>query len=321
MSTIVLNQLGARTGAAIAGLDQHIEVINDEACAPWTRAAEADVLWTAPRNGWRNAPREAPPGWPGRLKWVHTASVGIDYFPPWLFDVPQVTCARGVAAVPIAEFVLSALLEQTKQLSSRRVHQPAQWHAEFDRASRLPLGLLQGQTLGLVGYGAIGREIAQRALAFGMQVAALRRSEAPIDEAGVATVRSLHTLLAQSDHLVLALPITPATHQLINAHALSHARPGLHLVNIARGPLVDHDALLKAMDTGQLSAATLDVVDPEPLPPGHALYTHPQVRLTPHISWAGGDVSATSTRKFLDKLARYLKGQALGDVVNGQRGY
>ena len=320
-TTVVLNQLGDGTSEAIRNFDSRLHIITDGASAPWTRAGEADLLLTAPRNSWRSAPQHAPPGWPGRLKWVHTASVGIDYFPPWLFEVPLVTCARGVAAVPIAEFVMSALLEQTKQLDRRRVACPAQWGAEFERASATPLGLLAGQTLGLLGYGAIGREIARRALAFDIKVVALRRSVAPIEDAGIQTTGSLPALIACSDHLVLALPITGDTFHLINAEALSHARPHLHLVNIARGPLVDHAALLKALDAGQISAATLDVVDPEPLPAGHPLYTHPRVRLTPHISWSAGDVASMTTRKFLGNLSHFLNDQPLDDVADPQRGY
>ncbi|MDD2547494.1 MAG: NAD(P)-dependent oxidoreductase, partial [Burkholderiaceae bacterium] len=271
--------------------------------------------------GWRTAPRQAPPGWPGRLQWVHTASAGIDYYPSWLFDVPQVTCSRGVAAVPIAEFVLHALLEQAKQLGGRRVGDPTQWQQVFGRAVAEPMGGLQGQTLGLVGYGAIGREVARRAQAFGMQVLAWRRSTAPIEEPGVQTAHSLPELLAAAHHVVLAVPATPETRHLIHAQALAQARPGLHLVNIARGSLVDHEAVLAALDTGQLAAATLDVTEPEPLPPRHRLYTHPRVRLTPHISWSSADTEALTTQKFVDNLARYLRGQALQDRVDPQRGY
>jgi len=319
--TVVLNQQGPEAGQLIAGLDDRVRVLDGAASAPWTLAGEADVLLTGPRNGWRDAPRNAPPGWPGRLRWVHTASAGIDFYPSWLLEVPQVTCSRGVAAVPIAEFVLHALLEQVKQLAGRRVASPGAWRDEFARADGSPLGSLSGQQLGLLGYGAIGREVARRARAFGMRVMALRRGNAPIEDAGVQTARSLHELLASSDHLVLALPATDATHKIINAEALAHARPGLHLVNIARGSLVDHGALLAALDAGRLSAATLDVVDPEPPPPGHALYTHPRVRLTPHISWSAGDVGAATTHKFLDNLARHLAGQPLLDVVDPARGY
>ena len=318
---VLLNQLGAATGRALVTRQAHVlRVIDDEAPA-WDRAHEAEVLLTAPRHGWGHAPAEAPPGWPGRLRWVHTASVGIDFFPDWLFEVPQVTCARGVAAVPIAEFVLAALLEHDRSLAQRRVAGPVAWRREFERASASPMPVLQGQTLGLVGFGAIGREVAQRALAFGMGVMALRRTSAPVGLPGVRAVASLHELMACSDHVVLAAPITPETRHLINAEALSHARPGQHLVNIARGQLVDHEALLRALDAGPLAAATLDVTDPEPLPEGHALYLHPRVRLTPHISWAAGDVEVATLRKFQDNLDRYLAGLPLHDRVDPGRGY
>lgn len=203
--TVVLNQLGPEAGRAIAALDPRLEVLDDAQGLPWTRAGEADILLTAPRNGWRDAPRTPPPGWPGRLQWVHTASVGVDYFAPWLFDVPQVTCARGVAAVPIAEFVMAALLAHVRPLADYCVSEPASWHSGFGRISASPPVLLAGQTLGLVGFGAIGQAVARRALA--------------------------------------------------------HARAGLHFINIARGGLVDHDALLAALDAGRLSGATLDVTD------------------------------------------------------------
>lgn len=154
-----------------------------------------------------------------------------------------------------------------------------------------------------------------------MQVTALRRSAAPLGEPGVAQARSLPELLAQVDHLVLALPITAESRHVINAEALAHARPGLHLVNIARGALVDQQALLQALDSGRLGAATLDVTDPEPLPAGHPLYTHPRVRLTPHISWAAGEVQAATADKFIAQLTRYLQGEPLADLVDGRRGY
>lgn len=279
------------------------------------------MLFTAPRSGWKQAPPQAPPGWPGRLQWVHLASAGIDYFPPWLFDVPQVSCSRGVAAAPIAEYVLSALLDAEKDWGALRVSSAAQWRQTFEQVSARPLGLLQGRSLGLVGYGAIGQAIARRALAFGMQVSALRRSSAGLDDDGVQAAESLHALLAQSDHVVLALPLTPHTRHLINAQALAHARPGLHLVNIARGALIDQAALLRALDDGRLGRATLDVTDPEPLPDGHPFYRHPRVWLTPHLSWSAGDVAALTARKFTDNLARYIAGQPLQDKVLLSRGY
>ncbi|MDD0813164.1 NAD(P)-dependent oxidoreductase [Curvibacter sp. HBC28] len=318
---VVLNQLGEVTGRAIEALGPGLRVINDEHTPAWERAHEADVLLTAPRNGWRQAPKAPPAGWPGRLRWVQTASVGIDFFPPWIFDVAQVSCARGVAALPIAEYVFAALLAHNKALDTRWVQSSEAWRREFQRAEQQPLGLLHGQHLGLLGFGAIGRQVAQLALAFGMTVSALRRSDAGEFLPGVRRAESLAALLAESDHLVLALPITAETEGLLNAQTLAHARPGLHLVNIARGRLIDQEALLAALDSGRIGAATLDAVYPEPLPDGHRLYTHPAVRLSPHLSWSAGEVQQVTSAKVLDNLRRWLAGQPLLDVVDPAVGY
>jgi phosphoglycerate dehydrogenase-like enzyme len=102
---------------------------------------------------------------------------------------------------------------------------------------------------------------------------------------------------------------------------LAHARPGLHLVNIARGALVDQQALLHALDSGRLSGAMLDVTDPEPPPDGHPLCSHPRVRLTPHASWAAQGAAQLTARKFVADLARHVAGEPLEDLVDGARGY
>lgn len=312
----VLNQLGAGAVPPVPG----VRVIDDEHTAAWRRCADAEVLLTAPRNGWREAPHAAPPGWPGRLRWVHLASSGIDFFPRWLFDGPMVTTSRGVAADAIADFVLAAVLEHAREPQARRVHGLAQWRDEFARANRQPAGLLREQTLGIAGYGAIGQAVARRALAFGVRVLTWCRRRRDAGD-GTLPAPALATLLAQSHHLVLALPITPQTRGIIDAALLAHARPGLHLINVARGALIDHDALRQALDDGRLAAATLDVTDPEPPPEGHWLYTHPRVRLTPHVSWAAGDTQRATVLKFQDNLSRYLTAQPLADVVDVARGY
>ncbi len=317
--TVVLNQTGEAADLLLASAALPVELAADPVAPPWTRAGEVDVLFTGPRNGWRDAPGEAPAGWPGRLQWVHLASAGIDFFPPWLLDVPLVTCSRGVAAVPIAEYVLAAILTHEKHWSTLQVDGAKRWRDTFQRVDRQPSGSLRGRALGIAGYGAIGREVARLGEAFGMQVTVLRRGGAPVE--GVHSVASIEQLLAASDHLVLALPITPETQHLVNAATLAHARPGLHLVNIARGALVDQQALLHALDEGHLSGATLDVTDPEPLPEGHRLYRHPRVRLTPHVSWAAQDAGEATARKFVANLSRFLAGQPLEDVVDRARGY
>lgn len=316
---VVLNQLGSAVLSASTG----VQVLDAGQDLAWERCHEADVLLTAPRNGWCDAPKEKPAGWPGRLRWVHLASVGIDYFPAWLFEGVQVSCARGVAAEPIADYVFSVLLEQSLALNARRAKNAADWERQSTLVISQPMRLLAEQTLGIVGYGAIGKAVAQRAKAFGMTVQALRngKGSAQLTEDGTSYAKDLSQLLASSDHVVLALPLTAQSRGLINADALAYCKPGLHLINVARGGLVDQDALKVALDSGLLGAASLDVTEPEPLPEDHWLYGHEKVRLTPHISWAAGDVQAATRDKFAENLQRYRSSQALFDVVDLSKGY
>ena len=316
----VLNQLGHDVLSSLQG----VKVLDAGRDRAWERMQEADVLLTAPRSGWHGAPREKPPGWPGQLRWIHLASVGMDYFPRWLFDDVQVSCSRGVAADPIADYVLSALLEQSLGLNVRQVKNSSDWGRESSKVFSQPMAVLRNQRLGIVGYGAIGKAVAHRAKAFGMQVQALRRTQqlspSHADD-GTEYASSLQALLGSSDHVVLALPLTEASRYLLNADAFAHCKPGMHLVNVARGGLVDQEALRQALDSGLLAAATLDVTEPEPLPENHWLYSHPKVRLTPHISWAAGDVQARIGSKFAENLQRYRNALPLLDLVDLSRGY
>jgi len=278
--------------------------------------AGASVLFSrpfaGPRGEWRAAP--APRGWPFDLRWVQLSSVGIDAYPRWLFDGPVVTNARGTASGPIAEYVLAAILSAAKQMPDLWVHRAEDWQHRL-------LDAVEGRTLGLIGFGSIGRAVAVRAQAFGMQVLAHRRSRGPVDLPGVELAGSAVEVFARADHVVLAAPATEETHHLVNRHLLATARPGLHLVNVARGSLVDHDALVEALDAGRLALATLDVTDPEPLPAGHRLYTHPRVRLSPHSSPGTPAIFDRLADRFLHNLARFRAGEALVDIVDPARGY
>ena len=119
----------------------------------------------------------------------------------------------------------------------------------------------------------------------------------------------------------MAAPETPATRHLLNDASLAWMGPGAHLVNIARGGLVDQEALRRALDDGRVALATLDCVEPEPLPAGHWLYSHPRVRLTPHISWAGSGSHAGLMDRFCENLARHLAGEPLEFVVDPEEQY
>ena len=225
------------------------------------------------------------------------------------------TCARGASAVPISEFVLGAMLAFEKRFPDIWLREPPE-HWNFDK-----LGGLQDRTVGIVGFGGIGLAVATRALPFGMKVIAHRRTDAPSPLEGVEMSTSLDAVLAASDHLVLAVPLTPRTEHLLDADAFAKVKPGVHLVNIARGRLVDQDALRVALDDGRVAMATLDTVDPEPLPAGHWLYDHPKVRVSAHISWASHLGMDSTVDLFIDNLRRKVAGQPLVDVVNPDEGY
>jgi phosphoglycerate dehydrogenase-like enzyme len=249
------------------------------------------------------------------VRWIHTIGTGIDRFPVEAVGDRVLSCSRGASAVPIAEWTLAVMLAFEKQL-------PERWLSDVpERWNWAELGSLAGKSLGLVGLGGIGCAVATRAQAFGMQVIAYRRTAAPSPVPDVEVVQSLDEVLAAADHLVIAASATSATKHLIGAEALGKVKPGVHLVNIARGTLVDQAALRVALDAGRVARASLDVCDPEPLPEGHWLYTHPRVRLSPHISWSMPGAVERLFDTFADNLRRYLDDQPLAGIVDLERGY
>jgi phosphoglycerate dehydrogenase-like enzyme len=274
-SAAVWNQAGARIGDAVRSQLPDTEVIDialDPASLPATKAA---ILLAWPRRDLPAAARErVDVSWAREIRWVHSAMTGIDDYPTALLRGRLVTCSRGLAATPAAEYVLAAILSAEK-------HIPELWDDRL--ALSLPIGSLAGSTLGIVGLGEIGRAVAERALAFGMRVVATRRTNRPSPLPAVRIVE-LRELLSVSDHVALTLPATAQTQRLIGADALAWARPGAHIINVARGVLIDDDALLAALDDGRVRLATLDATDPEPLRADHPLRRHPRVRLSPHVS-------------------------------------
>jgi phosphoglycerate dehydrogenase-like enzyme len=250
-----------------------------------------------------------------RIRWVHILGAGADGFPFEVLGERLLTCSRGAGGPAIAEFVLATMLAFEKHLPEAWITEPVTpWNTA-------QLGGLEGRTLGIVGLGAIGTEVARRALAFSMEVIAVRRrSDAPPVE-GITLCPDLVTLLGRSDHLVVAAPATPATHHLLDEAAFAAVKPGVHLVNVARGSLVDQDALLRAFDDGRVAMASLDVVDPEPLPDGHPFYRHPSVRLSPHISWSSPRTAVRTLTSFIDNLGRFREGRPLLGVVDSEAGY
>lgn len=314
MSLVIASQLDPDFNQSLGLHPTRPTLIDVPEDAPWTAARNADILLVRPSPAWTQSAQDQPDLWPGRLKWVYSASAGIDFYPPWLLRAPLVTCGRGVASEEIADYVVAAIYAYAKNLDAVTVRSRDQWvHA--------PLGQVSGTTIAIVGLGAIGTAVARRGLALGAQVIGVRRSGGNAGVSGVQHVGDLETLVAEADHIVIAVPGTPQTRHLFDEKLFARIKPGAHLINVARGSVIDQEALIASLESGRLGFATLDVTDPEPLPDGHPLYTHPQVRLTPHISSNYMRVRHRLLEKVQDDLSRFSRGEKPSDIVDPVRGY
>ena len=281
--------------------------------------AEADVAFTWILNAEELS--RAP-----RLRWVHSSAVAVETFclaEMFARDI-VVSNSRGIQAVPIAEHVLAVILALAKRLPFLVHEQRQQRWAQNDLVDdRLPW-LLRGRTLGLIGVGTIGSEIALRASAFGMHVIGLRRHA---DRGGVLGVNEilsagdLPQLLERSDVLVIAAPLTAQTENLIGAAELARLRRGAVVVNVGRGKIIDHGALVEALARGHIGGAALDVFLTEPLPPGHPLWSLPNVIITPHTSGFRQGHWDDVIDLFSDNLRRFERQQPVRFRVQPQLGY
>ena len=284
--------------------------------------AQADVLlvgYPVPGNLAGRAPQ---------LKWAHHTQAGVSNLVGtdlWNSSVP-LTSSRGVVgAVPIAEYALAAAA-----YFARGLHEGTRQKAagEFTREGYGGI-TLRGATMGIIGLGGIGKELARMSRALGMRVVATRRSiSAPqSDVDGVDLVLPAEGILevaAESDFLVVCSQLTPETRSFINAEVFAAMKPGAVLINVARGEEVDEDALLDALKEGRIGGAVLDVFDGELAgrPPRPELAESPHILLTPHIS-AGGEALFTEPIRqlFVDNLRRFLDGEPLLNIVDRERGY
>lgn len=249
------------------------------------------------------------------LKWIHILGAGADGYPLELLRGKLVTCSRGATAGPISEWVLAMILAYEKQLPFRWLSEPP------DAWYMADLGTLENKTLGILGFGAIGQSVAKKALAFDMNVIAKVRTHRDSPMAGVSFVKEIDALLSQSDHVVLALPSTPDSRQLIDLAALNLMKPHAHLINVSRADLIDQDALHGALDNERIGRASLDVVNPEPLPRGHWMYSHPKIFLSAHISWSSPTSQARILSPFFENLRAFTKGESLTGLVDTKLGY
>ncbi|TDW23441.1 D-2-hydroxyacid dehydrogenase [Kribbella kalugense] len=277
------------------------------------RGARALMLWdffsTAVRDVWPYA---------DNLEWIHVTAAGVDTL---LFDELRdspvvVTNAHGVFDRPIAEYVLGAVIAHAKDsLRSFDLQRDHRWQHRETRS------ILGAKAL-IVGTGAIGRATARLLRAAGLEVRGagrVARSDDP-DFGEVVASSNLAAEVGWADHVVIAAPLTDATRGLIDAGVFAAMRPGTHIVNIARGPIVDNAALLAAVGTGRI-AATLDVFDQEPLPADHPLWDAPNVTITAHMSGDAIGWRDTLAAQFAANVRRWLAGEPLLNVVDKKLGY
>lgn len=261
-----------------------------------------------------------------RLRWVHSPGTGVTHMlsPRFVASPVLLTNARGIHATPIAEHAIGLAIALFRKFDEAMRLQLAQRHDQDALMAGPPIRTLRDRTLGVIGLGQIGGEIARLGAAFGMRVVAVRRrpeAPRPPHVAEVFGPAGLRTLLGQSDVVVLATPLTPATGQLLGAGPLSWMKRDAVLVNIARGQLVDEAALVAALREGRLAGAGLDAIVEEPLPADSPLWDAPHVIITPHVSWATDRHWEDTVALFADNLKRFLAGADLRNVVDKVEGY
>jgi phosphoglycerate dehydrogenase-like enzyme len=319
ITILILGKPGQAQFELLKGLDKNIRILiaesSEEAAA---RAPEADVIlvWATNR-GWLEAtlPRAS------RAKWIHGRFAGLDHviFPELKASTIPFTNGRGVFSQSLGEFVLAVMLYFAKDFPRMRRNQQAVKWDPFDILE------ISKQTMGVVGYGDIGRACAWRAKAMGMRVVALRRRpELSKEDPHVDRVYGWDCrleMIAQADYVVCAAPLTAETTGMFSDAEFAAMKPGGVIINVGRGPVIDEPAMIRALQSGRIKGAGLDVTSVEPLPPDSPLYKLDNVLLSPHCADHTSDWLEDAMRFFLQQLERFRGGQPLENLVDMTRGY
>lgn len=258
------------------------------------------------------------------LRWLHTESAGIDHLlvPTFLSRNLLMTNSAGVYAIPIAEFVLAYMLDRAKCLSKFKLAQQQNRWLSYPEVEALEIQELMGATVLIIGAGGIGQAIATRAQAFGMRVwgSCVHPRSLP-DFDLVVGAQEWRKLLPEVDYLVLATPLTPQTKHLIDANILQSMQANAYLINIARGEIIDENALIHALQKGWIAGAALDAFTTEPLPLDSQLRSLSNVIITPHCSGISQQMYQRVAALFLDNLALYKSRKPLRNIVDKAAGY
>ena len=265
--------------------------------------------------------RQAPPGLLAqmpRLRWIQAITAGVDHWisRPDLRPGLALSCARGTHRVQMPENILGALFHLTKPYAQATLDQRAR---RWVRRVSEPLA---GRTLGILGLGEIGRELAKKASALELRVIGTRRAAEPVPQVDrIYPPEATDEVLAQSDFVLLLLPLTPQTDGFMNAARFKAMRASAYLLNFGRGGLVVDADLVEAVQAKSIAGAVLDVYRTEPLPAGHAFWGTEGITVLPHIGGLDAHRDEIVAALFADNMSRFLAGAALIALVDRARGY
>lgn len=246
-----------------------------------------------------------------RLKWIHTGAAGVKslLYPEMLASDVVLTNSAGIHAEPMAETILAMILYFARGLDFAVKSQAlGRWDQGPYELASSPVKEIAGQTLGIIGYGGIGRESARRAEALGMKVLRTRRD-------------GVETILRESDFVLIAVPATPTTRGMIGARELGWMKRSAVLINVARGEVVDEAAMIDVLGRGLLRGAALDVFEKEPLSEDSPLWMLPNALILPHISATTSRFWERQADLIVENMGRYQRGEPLRNVVDKERGY
>lgn len=313
MTVLVFAKLDDRHIAQIQQVDPrvHVTAVGDhQKGVEMASQAEVMVGWNVPREAVQRAPK---------LRWIHSTAAGVDQllYPEILEREIVVTTSSGIHQ-PLVEHVFAMLLALTRRL---HVAIRNQTQRRWERSQAVG-GEIRGKTIGVLGLGHIGAEIAEKARVFGMHVIGTKYTPASV--AGVDRVyppEGLIEVLRDADVIVVALPLTPKTRGLIGEPELRTMKPTAFLINIGRGPIVQEQALVRALRERWIGGAGLDVFEREPLPADSPLWGMEHVIVTPHVSGTSPGYMDAAVPLLCDNLRRYLDGTPMLNLVDKTRGY
>jgi phosphoglycerate dehydrogenase-like enzyme len=309
------------------------EVTDEEMKAIYVASGEGDIVVV-------NSTDEARDHWPDAevamgildqktfplaksLRWLHSTAAGADMlmYPEMVGSNIVITGEKGLVGEHLADHAFGLLLTLTRQLKRATMEAPKSWPSR--PLMRKVMIELSGRTLGIVGLGGTGRSVARRARAFGMDVLAV--DSEPVEKTAEVSelwgMDRFHEMLGRCDVVVVCCPLTRETRDLFDDAAFAAMKPGAYIVNVTRGPIINADAIVRALKAGTLVGAGLDVTPIEPLPEDHELWTFPNVMITPHTAGASQYRAGRNVQRFVNNLRHYRNATPMEGVIDKSKGF